>query len=530
MSAASERNDRVGLALDELVARAESEGATELRDDLAKMRGASQNLAEQLESLARRAAAARGGDALREIRHDMRTPINQIKGYCELLQEEVEDAGIAEAWAQPLLEIHEETEALQADVEELAAKVTGASTVRGRRRHSTPMQMASVAPRRPDKGERGTVLVVDDHAVNRELLARVLHRDGYAVRSAADGRRGIEELCREDAAPIDIVLLDILMPEMDGYETLERMKADEDLRHIPVIMLTSLDEHSSITRCIEAGAEDHLPKPFDPVLLRARLDSSLERKRSRDRERSYLAQIVAAKKRADDLLHGVIPLGVALSGEREEAKLLERVLGEARRFCGADGGVLYLREGQTLVPMQVQVASLDLEGMGADTGVTSETLGVQGGVALSPVATAASFGRTVCLTREGANGDPLYDLSGTDRFDQTHDYSTRSVLCLPLRAKEDVVGVLELWNATRPIDGATADFEPDTVEVLESLSLLAAAALDVYRRENELRQQIRRLEIRVDEAKQREEVSEITETDYFKRLREEARRLRKGPG
>lgn len=527
MSEAQLTNERVGEAIDALVQRAQGAGEQDLSADLLKMQAASRSLATQLDTLASRASIARGVDALREIRHDLRTPVNQIKGYCELLQEEVEDLEGGKAWLDPLKRLHEDTQLLQDHVETLAAQFAGGPGAKVRRRPSGPMSTHAVAPRRDGIANRGTILVIDDHSVNRELLARVLRRDGYEVLKAGDGREGLDVLARE---PVDVVLLDILMPQMDGYETLERLKADDDLKHIPVIMLTSLDEHSSVTRCIEAGAEDHLPKPFDPVLLRARLDSSLERKRSRDRERKYLEQIVAAKKRADDLLHGVIPLGVALSQEREEAKLLARVLGEARRFCGADGGALYLCEDGTLVPMQTQVASLEIDEVsGSAVGLANLERTSTGG-RQRPVAAASTHEVTVRLTRDPADdAASKYDLSGFAAFDAKFDYTTRSILCLPLRAGDDVVGVLELWNASNPADGTVAAFDEHMVEILESLSLLAAAALDAYRRESELRQRIRRLEIRIDEGKQKSQVSEITETDYFKRLREEARRLRKGP-
>src|SRR5690606_17883782 len=102
---------------------------------------------------------------------------------------------------------------------------------------------------------------------NRELLSRLLRRDGFAVRTASDGATG---LAMARSGEVDLVLLDIVMPGMDGYEVLEQIAADRELQHLPVIMLTSLDERESITRCIEAGAWDHVPKPFDPVILRAR--------------------------------------------------------------------------------------------------------------------------------------------------------------------------------------------------------------------------------------------------------------------
>jgi sigma-B regulation protein RsbU (phosphoserine phosphatase) len=133
--------------------------------------------------------------------------------------------------------------------------------------------------------DKGTLLVVDDELVNQTLLASSLEQDGYTVTTADNGRQALEALA---AQPFDVVLLDILMPEMDGYQVLERMKADDKLQHIPVIVISALDEMKSVIRCIEMGATDYLPKPFNPVLLRARINASLAAKRLRDREQAYL--------------------------------------------------------------------------------------------------------------------------------------------------------------------------------------------------------------------------------------------------
>jgi len=132
------------------------------------------------------------------------------------------------------------------------------------------------------------LLVVDDDPINRRLLASYLQREGHDVVTANDGGAGWETVRRE---PFDVVLLDVLMPELDGYEVLEHIRADPHLRHLPVIMISSLDETDSIVRCIELGADDYLPKPFSPPLLRARINAGLARKRLADLEREYLEQV-----------------------------------------------------------------------------------------------------------------------------------------------------------------------------------------------------------------------------------------------
>jgi signal transduction histidine kinase len=133
----------------------------------------------------------------------------------------------------------------------------------------------------------GHILVVDDNRMNRLKLSRYLEQEGYAATLVEDGRQALEKLQTES---FDVVLLDIVMPEVDGFQVLEVMKANGRLRDIPVIVISALEEMDSVVRCIEMGAEDYLPKPFNATLLRARLNASLKEKRLRDLERSYLQQ------------------------------------------------------------------------------------------------------------------------------------------------------------------------------------------------------------------------------------------------
>lgn len=134
----------------------------------------------------------------------------------------------------------------------------------------------------------GRILVVDDNVLNRMLLKRTLEQQGHTVALAENGRQALEML---DAGHFDLVLLDILMPEMDGYEVLARLKRDPARRGLPVIVISALEEMESVIRCIGMGAEDYLPKPFDSLLLRARIGASLEKKRLRDQEVEYLQQV-----------------------------------------------------------------------------------------------------------------------------------------------------------------------------------------------------------------------------------------------
>ncbi len=134
-------------------------------------------------------------------------------------------------------------------------------------------------------GTKGHILVVDDNRLNRMKLAHSLRQEGHSSAMAEDGRQALEMLAGQ---PFDVVLLDLLMPELDGFEVLKQIKGDSRLRDLPVIVISALDDMDSILKCIEMGATDYLPKPFDVGLLRARLNASLADKRLRDMEREYL--------------------------------------------------------------------------------------------------------------------------------------------------------------------------------------------------------------------------------------------------
>jgi serine phosphatase RsbU (regulator of sigma subunit) len=134
-------------------------------------------------------------------------------------------------------------------------------------------------------GPRPKILIVDDEPFNIDYLEQELDDLEYDTVSAVNGR---EALAQVDAENPDVILLDIMMPEMDGYQVLERLKADTSWRNVPVIVISALNDLKSVVRGIELGAEDYLPKPFEPVLLRARLEACLEKKRLRDKEQLYL--------------------------------------------------------------------------------------------------------------------------------------------------------------------------------------------------------------------------------------------------
>ncbi|RMH02294.1 MAG: response regulator [Chloroflexi bacterium] len=159
-----------------------------------------------------------------------------------------------------------------------------------------------------NNSQTGVILVVDDNEMIREPLMMVLERAGHQVLAAENGREALE-IVRTHS--IDLILLDIMMPEMDGYTVLQHLKNDPALRHIPVVVLSALDDLSSVVQCIKLGAEDYLFKPFDRTLLKARINASLEKKHWHDQEQAYLLQIEAERAKSDKLLNNILPAPIS---------------------------------------------------------------------------------------------------------------------------------------------------------------------------------------------------------------------------
>ena len=230
-------------------------------------------------------------DPLAQIRHDLRTPVNHILGYSEMLQEDAEAAGQS-AFVPDLQKIQSAARQLQTLITEklgVATQIPQTRTVAAELPDDD-----SAPPSSPPVPLQGRVLIVDDIPGNLETLERRLKRHGLEIETAANGLEALDLL---QSSPFDLVLLDVQMPVMDGPATLLNIKADPLTRDIPVIMISALDELGSVIRCIEAGAEDYLPKPCNPTLLRARIQVSLEKKALADSARSHLQSLEETQRR-----------------------------------------------------------------------------------------------------------------------------------------------------------------------------------------------------------------------------------------
>ena len=262
------------------------------------------------------------------MRRDMRTPLNSVIGYTELCLDEARDSSRPELSKDlekilragknlyTLCESEEYPEQLE------MGRPTGDPSIAGDVTSDAIDPLIIPVTTANDFGisaaplPNAKLLAVEDDEMNRDMLVRRLKKLGYEVGEAATGREALSKLKEGN---YDLVLLDILMPDLDGFQTLEFMKADPRLRHIPTIMLTALDDVESNVRCIEAGAEDYVAKPFNPVILRARISASLEKKRLRDQEQAYLAQLQVERSKSERLLLNVLPKAIAerlKSGQR----------------------------------------------------------------------------------------------------------------------------------------------------------------------------------------------------------------------
>ena len=237
--------------------------------------------------------------------HDLMNALAAIKGYAEMLQEDADQlpAGLDDA---------------------LSRMLKAVDTAQGIRTSNT------TSDKRVIDSEPGFILAVDDLQENRELVARYLSRSGHFVVTAASGEEALRTLAETD---VDVVLLDLFMPGMDGHEVLQRIKDNPEWRATPVIMISGRQDMDGIIDCIEGGADDYLFKPFNPVLLQARIKAGIERKRWHDREQQYRQQLERNEKfiratfgryLSDEIVTDILerPEGLELGGDLREVTIM----------------------------------------------------------------------------------------------------------------------------------------------------------------------------------------------------------------
>lgn len=325
-----------------LIEQAQDDGLEVFIADLDRIHSAGKRLSVVIDDLCDPGASRKIDEGL--MHHEVRTPLDQVIGYAEMLQEQAKGLG-RDSFILDLQKVHaagrhllnlvvENFASIQLDSGPVGSEVVTFT------RHQAP---AGESPAKQGEIVKAptkiaSLLVVDDNELNRDMLTRRLERLGYKISCAENGSEALKKI---RAASFDLLLLDIIMPVMDGFEVLEQLAMEPLFRNIPVIVLSASDQLDQVVKCIQLGAKDHISKPFNPVLLQARIGSCLERKLLRDQETSYLRQIEQEKQRSDDLLHVILPRDIAAELKGTNAVKPRRFEKVGILFCDVVGFTSY---------------------------------------------------------------------------------------------------------------------------------------------------------------------------------------------
>ena len=260
-------------------------------------------------------------DELRRLRHDLKNLLNHVHSGCQFAQT-FDTKELQGKYHADLCIVRECCERFLERLEDLRGKQETSEVANPLFMQEATFQ-TSVTP--------GHVLVVDDEPTSRENIARLLQQAGHTVLQAANGREALKHLDQRD--DIDVVLLDVRMAEMDGYQTLQAMKGDSDWQKIPVVMISAVDDMLGAARCIDLGADDYLTKPIDFRLLAARVKASLAQSHLKRQEKRWLRNIKHQKKRADELLYRLFPHVIVQQLLANESVIPTRYDHVAVMFC-----------------------------------------------------------------------------------------------------------------------------------------------------------------------------------------------------
>ncbi|MEF2550255.1 adenylate/guanylate cyclase domain-containing protein [Aurantimonas sp. A2-1-M11] len=310
-----------------IVEDARDAGLTGAQPDLDRVLAAARTLSEQVHRLVAGdlGQVADSLDVETSLRHELRTPISAILGYSEMVVEDFGDA-LPEVLVADINRVIRESKSLLGRIDDIVSFSRSELNIEygsdSEAAIAAGLSRTIAAHPTPTIRDHGNILVIDDTASSRDVLSRRLKRSGHNVTALSSAHAA---LMRLEVETFDLILIDILMPDMNGIELLACLKGDARWRSIPVVMVSGLKEDDAVIRCIEAGAEDYLTKPVDPVLLRARICSCLERGRWRERERGYLAEIERERERADTLLHAVLPSQVVRRLANGETVIADKI-------------------------------------------------------------------------------------------------------------------------------------------------------------------------------------------------------------
>jgi class 3 adenylate cyclase/DNA-binding response OmpR family regulator len=322
---------------------------------------------------------------------------------------------------------------------------------------------------------QGSLLIVDDDRQSRQFFAACLQSAGHITAMAENGRQALEML---RAQPFDLVLLDLLMPEMDGYQVLEHLQADDTLRHIPVLILTAADDIDSIVQCIEMGAVDCLSKPLNPLLLHARVGACLAKKHFHDQQVAYLQQLQAFNKALEQRVsearvqltsaaevqaqqlrevEATSAISLALTSLMDVDELLTLIMDKSKEVMRAEASSLLMLDQEAgLLRFHVARGT-------AGAALRSATVALGHGIA----GWVAQTGEPLLIP--DAYQDPRFDPS----YDQRSGFRTRSILTVPLKVKDEVTGVVQVINKIGEVAFGRHD-----LDLFLSFASQASVALD----------------------------------------------------
>jgi len=289
--------------------------------DLDKVLSATDRLSDLIRLLLSRDSSIEDGVDIQTVNanaiHDLCTPIIAITGYSEMVLEDLDietDPQGCETLrhvlllSQKLLNLIKALNYFTEIAQPTSYQPAPTSQLKPHTHHSLMTEVISGMRETVENEKEASLLVIDDKESNRDFLSRRLRKQGFTVDIAENGRKGLEMV---HAHPYDLILLDIIMPELDGYQMLAKLKEDATFRHIPVIMISALNEIDSVVKCIEMGAEDYLQKPFNQIILTAKISAALDRKWLRSREQAYIRKLKHEQEMTEKLLLNILPESVA---------------------------------------------------------------------------------------------------------------------------------------------------------------------------------------------------------------------------
>jgi sigma-B regulation protein RsbU (phosphoserine phosphatase) len=329
------------------------------------------------------------------------------------------------------------------------------------------------------EAENSQLLLVAGSEMNPDVLCRDLQELGYTVSVAQDGEQALKLL---EEKPVDLVILDIQTPALEGLQLLEQIKRADTLHHRPILALAGANAGEKVEKALAKGAEDFLLAPFTPQLLKARICECQELQRLRDEVHSQSLKLAAIEKLATDLTQTILPLGIALSAEKDLDRLLERIVLEAKSICNADMGILYLRGEDNCL----KFAILRNDSLNAAWGGTTGQP-----ISLPPAPLFGADGKPnhtfvaayVAATGTSENIPDMYQTDGFDftenkAYDTKDGYHSISCLVVPLKNNDsEVIGVVQLVNAQNHTTCEIVPFSSYLQQVVESLASQASVAL-----------------------------------------------------